>query len=104
MLEQPVRLGGLALTYALATSVLVVVTFLASNLVLSVIGGIGQVTAASRPESAQPAAAVLLSAPQDTRTDDRVCTRQHLRRDTDRRPRHQDRCAEQRDSRVGPRP
>ena len=56
MLQQPVRLGGLALTYALATSTLVLVTFLATNLVLTVIGGVGLggMNGEARPATGRP--------------------------------------------------
>jgi hypothetical protein len=98
VLQQPVRAGGLALAYALATSALVLVTFLASNLVLSTIGGIGRVAAqtANQPtgqQTAEPEAAVLLSAEPRTRGE-RRCER----RDRDARPQQRaaERCGEQR--------
>ena len=94
MLQQPVRVGGLALVYALATSALVLVTFLASNLVLSTIGSIGQVAAGpTSQEAAEPQAAVLLSAEPRTRGE-QSCDR----RDRDarqQRGRDAERCAEQ---------
>jgi hypothetical protein len=74
LLQQPVRLVSLALGCALATATLVLVTFLASNLVLSVIGGIGQVAAAPDAPADQPAAAVLLSAEPEDETE-RRCER-----------------------------
>ena len=106
MLQQPMRLGGLALAYALATATLVLVTFLASNLVLSVVGGIGQVTAASdaRPAGDPPAEAVLLSA-QPSRED--KAGRRCERRATDaglQRARDAERCVGQRRSGTPHRP
>ena len=57
------RLGALALSYAVATAALLLVTVLASNLVLSVVAGLDP----AQPENARPAAeAVLLSADQET--------------------------------------
>ena len=106
MLQQPMRLGGLALAYALATATLVLVTFLASNLVLSVIGGIGRVTAApdARPSRDSPAAAVLLSA-EPGRKDEagRRCER-HGRDAGLQRSRDAERCAGQRGSGGSHRP
>ncbi len=102
MLQQPVRVGGLALVYALATSALVLVTFLASNLVLSTIGSIGRVAAEpTGQETAEPEAAVLLSAEPRTRGE-RRCER----RDRDTRPQQRaaERCGEQRRNGDRPRP
>ena len=73
VLAQPLRVGGLALACALATAILALVTFLASNLVLSVIGGIGLGPAAG-PAAETPATAVLLSSearPTDERAEER---------------------------------
>ena len=120
MLQQPMRLGGLALVCALATSALVLVTFLASNLVLSVIGGIGPGDRAAADQ--QPAAAVLLSSQRQTeRQAERQTERQTQRQPADgatrcdRRPQREpgadqrsgrdaDPCAGQRGGAGSPRP
>ena len=94
MLQQPVRVGGLALAYAVATSALVLVTFLASNLVLSTLASIGQVAAEpAGQETGRPEAAVLLSSEPRTRGEQRC-----QRRDQGARQQRRDaeRCAEQR--------
>ena len=51
LLQQPLRVGGLALASALATAILAMVTFLVSNLILAVVAGIG-VTGGVVPEPA----------------------------------------------------
>jgi hypothetical protein len=94
MLDQPVRAGGLALAYALATSTLVLVAFLVSNLVLSTIGGIGQVVADPSPSADAPPAAVLLSSERDDAKEKR-CDRRE-RHDVEERRGAADRCADQR--------
>ena len=109
MLQQPLRLGGMALVCALATSALVLVTFLASNLVLSVIGGIGGIdgvtaTPAARPAGDAPAAAVLLSA-EPRRVDEAGRRCEGSARDTElQRGRDAERCAGQRRSGASHRP
>jgi hypothetical protein len=54
VLQQPLRVGGLALASALATATVAVVTFVVSNLVLAVVAGIG-LTGGVVPESADAA-------------------------------------------------
>jgi hypothetical protein len=101
VLHQPVRAGGLALAYALATSTLVLVTFLVSNLVLSAVGAIGQVAEPASP-GADPPAAVLLS----SQRDDDAAKRCHRgeRRHVEHRRGDADRCADHRRSATRPRP
>ena len=85
MLHQPVRAGGLALAYALATSTLVLVAYLVSNLVLSTIGGIGQVAADPSTPATDPPAAVLLSTDREDEAEKRCERRDRHDRCTDRR-------------------
>ena len=98
----------MALVCALATSALVLVTFLASNLVLSVIGGIGPGDRAA--PGPQPAAAVLLSAEQQTERRNAESTSRCDRRGQrepgadQRSGRDASRCAGQRDGTGSHRP
>ena len=94
---QPIRLGGLALGCALATATLVLVTVLASNLVLSTVAALGGGTGSdARSATDPPAAAVLLSAERDGPGATDRCARWVERdRVDDGRP-ARDRCGERR--------
>jgi hypothetical protein len=109
VLQQPLRVGGLALASALATATLAVVTFVASNLILAVVAGIGLTGGVvAEPEGAtgSPDAVqgLLVSAePEaDDAVDGRAC-RRRAERMTHRDGRH-DRCAERSGSAGAARP
>ena len=104
MVAQPLRLGGLAVAYALATATLVLLTVVASNLVLSVVAGLGAGATASAAGDPATAEGVLLSAEQQPERLD--CDR---RRDRGAQPREERRqphrrCGDQRDETPERRP
>ena len=104
MVAQPLRFAALACAYALATAVLVLVTVLASNLVLTTVAGLGPTTAVgTAPEP--PATAVLLSTAPDQQEGRAKQRCQHLRKPEVRGPTGLlDRCNERRDDSAERRP
>ena len=84
MVAQPLRLGGLAVAYALATATLVLLTVVASNLVLSVVAGLGAGATASAAGDPATVEGVLLSA--DQRPETAGC---HRKRDRGAEPREE---------------
>ena len=109
MLQQPLRVGGLALASAVATATLALVTFVVSNLILAVVAGIG-LTGGVVPEaegatgSPDAVQGLLVSAePEaDDATDRRAC-RRHPHPTLQQTGKH-DRCAERRGSAGAARP
>jgi hypothetical protein len=102
-LQQPLRLGGLALACALATATLAVVTFVVSNLVLSTVALLGPASASTpaADSGGDPVQGVLVSG----ESDDRPHHCRSLRRPEVRGPaRLLDHCAGQRDARGATRP
>jgi hypothetical protein len=77
VLQQQLRVGGLALATAAATAGLALVTFLVSNLVLAVVAGlgVGDVTAEAATDDRGAVQGVLLSAEPDER-EELVCARE----------------------------
>src|SRR5215217_5083413 len=67
VLHQQLRVGGLALATTVATATLALVTFLVSNLVLTVVAGLGGIATEPRAEADPrgPVQGVLLSAQSD---------------------------------------
>ena len=104
MVAQPLRAGALACAYALATAALVLVTVLASNLVLTVVAGLGPATAAAPAADGTAVEGVLLSAGQRPEGDG--CDRRGDRAAEPRAERRQrdQRCGERRDDSVERRP
>ena len=80
MLQQQLRVGGLALATAAATAGLALVTFLVSNLVLAVVAGlgVGDVRAEAATDDRGPVQGILLSAePEEPdQRDELVCARE----------------------------
>ena len=78
MLQQQLRMGGLALATAVATATLALVTVLVSNLVLTVVAGLGGIAPPPRadPDPRSEVQGVLLSARTETDQDpEQVCRR-----------------------------
>jgi hypothetical protein len=82
VLQQQLRVGGLALATAAATAGLALVTFLVSNLVLAVVAGlgVGEVTAEAATDDRAVQGVLLSAEPAETdQTDERdplVCARE----------------------------
>jgi hypothetical protein len=105
VLHQPLRLGGLALTCALATAAVALVTLLASNLLLSVVAAVGpgQSVVGASPTSGEGTDDAVQGVLVAAAAKERGCREARLG-DRDGRPDRRERCAGQRVGKGGARP